>query len=79
MRVKIYNEQKEIIEEELILRLKREGGDVQLVAVDEDGKDIAGGILLAVTSEGTVRLYGSVTEDIGVQLTEGGCIKTEEE
>ena len=75
MEIKIYGET-EIPEKRLILRLVQEGDSVMLVAVQDSGCNDDCGILLEVTSDGTILLYGGVNPDIGLQITKAGYVKT---
>ena len=75
LELKIYGEDDMDEKQELSLRLVRCGNRIELTAVDSEGESVIAGILLAVTSDGTVVLYSSLNSGIGLNITEAGYVK----
>ena len=77
MRVELWGEEKKKSEEVLRLRLVSRTDNVELVAVDEAGKLIGGGHIAAITNEGKMRLFGSISPEIPIQRDENDRIQVE--
>ena len=74
MKFKIYKEQSEPVEKPVNLMLKQVGSEIRLVAVNENGKTLDAGNILAITSDGTLLRHPSVEVD-GIQTNEYTKIK----
>jgi hypothetical protein len=60
------------------LDYSEDDSDIRFFAVDENGIQIGGGLLFYINkTTGTVTMYGSVTEDLGFDLTEDGELKVD--
>ena len=74
MELEIWDE-KQDEEEPVRLRLvKRDSGDITLIAVDEEGDKIRWGNLLTLRSNGSVYRHEGVNENLGFDLDDLGRI-----
>lgn len=72
MKIEIWNERREP-EKVLRLRLKPYAGGAAVVAVDENGVELDGGFLLAISEYGITRCK-AVSEDLDLPLNSEGCV-----
>ena len=79
LKLSICGETKVEKDKELILHLDNIGDEIRLVAVDRNGCELPCGILLSVTLNGDVELYGGVNEDIGLNITKAGYVRVTRE
>ena len=68
LNLKVFGE--EASDETVTLRLKKDGDDVILTAVDENGCKVTRGNLLRITASGIIYRLGDVPKGIGFQLNE---------
>jgi hypothetical protein len=75
MELEIWEKQDKELKEPVRLRLvKRDSGDITLIAVDEEGEKIRWGNLLTLRSNGSVYRHEGINEDIGFNLDSLGRI-----
>ncbi len=77
MKLKIYQEteKREKVEEPVRLRLIKSHGQIQVVAVDREGKPVPQGYLLSFASDGKLRRHSLVSTELGFDLGRGDKIK----
>ncbi len=76
MKLEIYNDTSPEPEKVVRLRLVREGSDIMLVAVDEDGKPLGSGSILQLGSDGKIFRRSCVSSFFGFDIDNCGRVKT---
>ena len=76
MKLRIFGE-KHASEERFLMLDDRPDGDIAVVAVDINGIAIEQGYLLAIKSNGRIKLYSDVSKDLGFELDNEGRIEIE--
>jgi hypothetical protein len=59
--------------QDIMLRLVRDGNDIDLVVVDCDGETISS--LIGIQSDGRIVLYSDVADDLGFELDDDGRVE----
>ena len=77
MKLRIFGE-KPASEERFLMLDDRGDGDIAVVVVDILGIAIEQGHLLAIKSNGRIKLYSDVSKDLGFELDNEGKLKIEE-
>ena len=76
MKLKIYEPEKIVKEEELVrLAFKRYGKSISVTVVDKNGNKVPRGDLLQFGPSGRVYLHSNVNEALGFKLNQYGEIK----
>lgn len=77
MKIEIYVEPKKKVEKFVYFRLVKNLDNIDLLAVNERGEDLGCGILLSITSKGTVKLMSGLSKTIGLKVSKAGYIKVD--
>ncbi len=56
-------------------RLVEKNGRIVLVAVNEKGKELSDGCILCIDDKGSLYLYSSINEDLGLNLDGKGRLR----
>ncbi len=62
-------------EQEFLLRLKQDRGQVELVPVDPKGESILNGILLIITEDMRLNRFGNINKNLGLPLDASGKLE----
>jgi len=76
MKLRIFGE-KQASEERFLMLDDRGDGSIALAVADENGIVIEQGYLLAIKSNGRIKLYSDVSKDLGFELNNEGRIEIE--
>jgi maltose-binding protein MalE len=75
VKIEVFDNEQVKTEQVLRLKLKEDtNGDVDLIAVDEHGAIVSGGVLLTIRPRGTVKRQRGVSDNLGLQIGFDGKI-----